>query len=389
MKIAMVGHFPAPGSQITGGVERVIDTLTSALAKHAEVELFAPSLRRDLRLEGGAVPINYIKRAPGPGVLRYWSVDAWRTTRAVEAFRADIVHVQGMAGLVRRLTPPSVFTLHGVADKDLLAVGRGRRWGGVAQRLAADWIRCVEDHGVGRIGNVITVSPYASEILPQMQKCNLFYIPNPVDNKYCDSPSTRSQEEAGLTVLSLGRVSPLKNTLGAIRVVARVMRDNPKIRYSICGSLALADYVAECRKAAAEAGVEERVEFTGDLTVDQIVRRLDNASCLIVTSLREMAPLVIAEAHARGLPVVGPFDFGIKYMITEGFNGLFWLRDELEVDAQAEILRRALSLRWDRSAISRKAIGTYSAAAIAEKTLEVYEHVIDRAKSELSILRSG
>jgi glycosyltransferase involved in cell wall biosynthesis len=55
---------------------------------------------------------------------------------------------------------------------------------------------------------------------------------------------------------------------------------------------------------AAGAGVAERVEWTGSVADDVLVKRYDQASVLVLPSAEEGFGLVYIEALARGRPVV-------------------------------------------------------------------------------------
>jgi len=70
---------------------------------------------------------------------------------------------------------------------------------------------------------------------------------------------------------------------------------------------------------------DQHVSLRGKLSPEDVVRTYDNAMVLIVPSLcEENAPMVIAEAAARGLPSVAAAIGGIPEMVKDGVNGLLF-----------------------------------------------------------------
>ena len=138
-------------------------------------------------------------------------------------------------------------------------------------------------------------------------------------------------------------------------------------------------YHARCKDFIVAEGLTERIRLAGNLSSQQLKDLLDRASCLVMASRQETAPMAIAEAQARGVAVVAPEAFGIRYMIEPGVNGFFWPVDD--ITAQVGMLRRALDHDWDREEIARAARATYGAKQIAARTLAAYHSVLKNCKS--------
>src|SRR5688572_536562 len=126
MKVAIVGPYPEPGGLVTGGVERVIDTLLPELAKRVDLTLIVPGANRHADGRHHGVLILYVERGPGPGAARYWTVDARRLARVIEQERPDLVHLQGVAGVGWLINRPAIYTAHGIVDRDLVETWRGK-----------------------------------------------------------------------------------------------------------------------------------------------------------------------------------------------------------------------------------------------------------------------
>lgn len=381
MRVALLGPYPNPGQDVTGGVQKVIDTLAPIIGAQVELRIFAPSARLDAVETRNGVEVEYIRRAPGPGGFRYWTLDARRVKARLEAWKPDIVHVQGKAGFYASGGYPALFTLHGFADRDFIASGPTTGLKGFARRLAAGLLRYVEDRARNRMGNVVVINPYVREALPDVNRNQTFDICNPIDPIFCDALPDLSGERPR-HILSVGRVGPRKNTLETIRIAVRVMQDDPKARLLIFGDVdRYGDYQARCEAVASEAGVADRVEFCGNVDAERLRTELDAASLLLMTSRQETAPLVISEANARGVAVVAPEAFGIRHMIKPGVNGHF-LPETGGLEAQAATLRTALDTPWRRAELSAMSLDAHHPDKVAARTLDAYRTILGLTPTE-------
>ena len=377
----MIGPYPEPGARVSGGVERVIDTLLPELAGRLELTLIVPGASRGIESTTCGVRTIYLKRGFGPGVLRYWTSDARRLAGVVERLRPDLIHLQGVAGVGRFIQRPAILTVHGVLHRDLVTVGRGKGWGPIALFAAAQATRAIEARARHQIGNAVIINPYVFEALPDIGQLRTFPIPNPVDPAFLRPlPSESSRERR---ILSVGRIGPRKNTLGLISSVAHLMRRDASVTLVVCGPPSETSYYEACLELIRTEGFEDRILLPGNLGATEIARMLDGAACLFMLSEQETAPMAITEAHARGVPVVAPEAFGIKYMITPGKNGFFLPMGD--IGAQADVLAAALDHEWDRVAIAREAWNAYSPGYVADSTLAAYRDVMDAHRAESSL----
>lgn len=381
MKVVMAGPYPEPGRQVSGGVERVIDTLLPELAREVELTLVVPSARCDAETDHQGVRTIYLKRSHAFGSLAYWTADARRLAKAVEAIAPDLVHLQGVAGVGRFILAPRLLTLHGIIHRDFVASARRPGLNKAARYGVSHILRTVEAHARRQIGNVVTISPYAAEILPDIAGLRQFPIPNPIDRVFCGAlPAGTSLRPR--CILSVGRISPLKNTAQALAIAAETLKKDPFASYAVFGTSPDQAYLSDCEALANRSGVQRQIKFAGPASPERLRAELDRSSVLLITSKQENAPVVIAEAHARGVAVVAPGAFGIKTMITPGENG-FFLPESSDIAQGADVLRQALDHDWDRDAIAAQAQSLYSPARIAALTLDAYRQVVAQPKADL------
>lgn len=388
MKVVMVGTYPEPGKQVAGGVERVIDTLLPELASQVDLTLIRPGASQDAVATTHGVRVVYLKRGPGPGALAYWTFNAKRLAAALETERPDLVHLQGSAGVGRYVQAPRVLTIHGIGHRDLLVSARGAGWGPLIRHGASQIMKAVDERARRHAGNVIVINPYVLEALPDVARLTRFPIPNPLDRAFCapiDAGTAAAPRPRN--IISVGRIGPLKNTLEIIRIAISNMRQDPTTTLTLCGEPVEESYRLACENLIQTEGVAEKADFAGNVDTKTLVSHFDNASVLVMASRQENAPMAIAEAHARGVAVVAPESFGIKYMIKPGHNGFFLPNGDAEEQARA--VRAALDHPWDRAAIAAGALATYNPKSVAEQTLAVYREILKNSKGQNGKTPSG
>jgi glycosyltransferase involved in cell wall biosynthesis len=70
------------------------------------------------------------------------------------------------------------------------------------------------------------------------------------------------------------------------------------------------------RRLAQDKGVTDRCEWLGQVARETVLRRMQTAHALVVTSVYDLTSTVVVEALANGLPVICPDHFGFKDAIT-------------------------------------------------------------------------
>jgi glycosyltransferase involved in cell wall biosynthesis len=79
---------------------------------------------------------------------------------------------------------------------------------------------------------------------------------------------------------------------------------------------------ARLREQAAGLGVTDRVAWPGFLPRPEILRRLRDADCFVLSSLHEGLGIVVQEAMHAGLPVVATDNGGQTDLVTHEETGL-------------------------------------------------------------------
>jgi len=371
MRVVMVTAFPEAPDRIASGPAGVGLNLARALAAlpDLDLEIVVPlgigGKEHHARFDGFTV--HYLPgRGPASPAFRY----LWTTPRAIARKLAmidhDIVHIQNWANFLPRSGKPSVLTIHGILERDILYRGR-LRW---IRSKIMEW---TEMRARGRARDLILVSPYVREILGTHLFGRTWDIDNPVADRFFDV----ERRPVSGRVLFVGRLTPLKNVTGMIAGFSILAGRDPSVELRVAGGDSGSGYAEECRNVAERLGVGGRVAFLGPVGAEQLFEELSTASGLVLFSFQENAPMVVGEAMAAGVPVVASRVGGIPSMVEDGVTGrLVDPKDPARLaDALEEVMRPDPGERM--SSQSRLVAGErFRASVVAGKTYEVYREIL-------------
>jgi colanic acid/amylovoran biosynthesis glycosyltransferase len=157
------------------------------------------------------------------------------------------------------------------------------------------------------------------------------------------------------TMLFVGRLTEKKGCEYLIRAMAPVQRQLPSAQLIIVGEGPLH---ASLERLA--AGLDVRAHFAGALSHDAVRQHLASARLLALPSVTagngdsEGLPMILAEAQALGVPVVGTRHAGIPEGIVDGYAGL--LSDERDVPGLARNIVRLLQDDVLHADLSRRGV---------------------------------
>ena len=175
-----------------------------------------------------------------------------------------------------------------------------------------------------------------------------------------------------LRALAIGRFVEKK---GFAHLLDALARAHPDITLRLVGDGPLrVDLEARCRAR----GLCDRVTFAGWRPFDAIADELAKADVLVAPSVTaadgdmEGLPLVIIEAMATGLPVIGSAHSGIPEVVVDGVTGIVVPeRDDVALAAALDRMRdgpfRKLSGAAARTRVEREFDGTRLAAGLCDR----------------------
>ena len=305
-------HVVASINRDVGGPAVTVPALAGALAAQG-VETTVATL--DYPVHGPQASAGGARLAslPAPALaraLRGWSPAFARQVGELARQRADIVHGHGLwmfPNLYARQGAlaagrPLVISPRGMLDDWSLRRSRGRK--GVAWRLfeadnlaAAKLLHATSDAEARAIRKAGCRQPIA-------------VVPNGVDVPAAGSSPARNvlerahPELAGRRwLLFLSRLHPKKGVLELVRAWAALEQGFPDWQLIVAGP-ELDRHGEDVRSLAGALGIAGRVTFPGVLSGDAKECALAHAGLLVLPTHSENFGVVVAEALARGTPVV-------------------------------------------------------------------------------------
>lgn len=232
----------------------------------------------------------------------------------------DIVHGHDSIAFVgahkaaRRKTTPTVFTFHG----SIFSPNRALDYSRPLRALLRHTNRYAARHADICIGVSQEMIRCAQVAGAEPDKTTL--IPNLVDlDEFALARQKRAAQAAGGSeVLYVGGLRPVKAVHHLVEAMPLVLKHVPAARLTIVGDGPeygrLTDLVKQLKLASC-------VEFVGQIPLDRVAEYYARGTVFVLPSLSDPRPLVVTEAFACGLPVIGTRVDGIPEMIIPGHNG--------------------------------------------------------------------
>jgi glycosyltransferase involved in cell wall biosynthesis len=363
------------------GVRRYAVNLVNALASTvlAQDELFLlydPSEEGDQQhLEALAAHPRVVIRNVG-GLTR--ATDHLALANALRSVDAEIYH--SPYRLFTVLTSvPTVITIHDLSmlyredEKPGRWIGRLSQFTQHAQLAItrrADAIICVSEWLRQQFLAAVDVSPAKVHVVCHGVDHSRFHP------RYRPEARQRAARILGIEppyVLTLATDEPRKNLKTLLQAYARLPEDTPRLVLANAGSWGQGPIYEMVR----EAGIEDRVRFTGYVPEAVLPDLYAGARCFVFPSIYEGFGLSILEAMACGAPVVA----GNRSAIPEVAGDAAILVDTTNVAELAEGMNRVLSNKETRDRLRARAPGQaarYSWQRTARETRAVYEAVLDK-----------
>ena len=283
----------------TGGAESVVADLAGHLVATGHEACVASNggWRADALAAGGVATLAVPLRASGPAPL---GRTVARLRRETAARPVDVVHAHNIRASVaahlgtrvgRRLRPPLVTTVHGLADGDYARAVRVLSWSDLVVAVSDDVAERLTAGGLG---------PARLRVVENA-------VPPPTDPDVRDQVRDQVRSELGLdassrVVLCVARLAPPKR----IDLLLETWADVPGATLLVAGDGPDRDALVR------HAEPLPRVRFLGER--HDVARLLAAADMLVLPSDREGLPMAVLEAMAAGVPVVASAVGGIPQL---------------------------------------------------------------------------
>ena len=197
---------------------------------------------------------------------------------------------------------PWSLTLHGISETDYPA---GLMLG--AKLEAAEFAACVSWFGRAQAMRVTAPAHWHKFAVV---RCGLDLATPRLAAHVARTPGPRR------TIVCVARLSAEKGHLGLLEAIAPL-----DVELALVGDGPLR---AEIEQAVARLGLGERVRFVGRLDEAATLDAVARAGLLVLPSFMEGLPIVLMEAMALGVPVVGSRVAGVPELIEDGEEGLLF-----------------------------------------------------------------
>lgn len=199
-----------------------------------------------------------------------------------------------------------------------------------------------------------TVSPYMAARIAQWRRVDVQVVPNALeDDAFDPGPRTLNTDAPTLLAINDG-FTPWKNVGTLLQAYPRVSARWPQSRLVLLGADHGPDGAAQ--QWAQERDLTSGVEFRGRVPYAEVRGLLAQADVLVHPSTEESFGMVVLEAIAQGLPVVGGRRSGaVPWVLGNGMAGV--LTDVRSADALAGAITGLLGDQKVWGAYSREAHG--------------------------------
>jgi len=229
----------------------------------------------------------------------------------------------------------------------------------------------------GKAKLVITPSKHLSTIVQNwgVKEKNLKVIYNgtEIHDSY-DSGIIASKTP--FTFLTVGRLAPWKNIPTIIKALKIYKKEGMQFKFYIVGSGPEEDNLKEL---VSVSGLQNDVEFTGQLIKSELVEYYKKANIYIQASSYEGLPHVILEAISHNLSIVSTPIGGTNEILLDGKNGWIWnLKNNFKPEANQlfEIINRIANNPIDDQAKKNNAKNYLNKNFDEEKNFKEYLEII-------------
>jgi glycogen synthase len=208
-------------------------------------------------------------------------------------------------------------------------------------------------------------------------------IYNGIDARFLDIPQARrgasDTETRPIELIYVGRLCDEKGVLVLLKALHVLVHEQGReqLHLNIFGD-GDAAYIRELHAFLAEKQLASCVTFHGRVPQNVLIEHYDRSGILLAPSLwKEPFGLVIAEAMARGLPVISSNIGGPAEIITHGVDGL--LAEPGDELALASTIARLVEHAGERARLSQAARITVAERFLAQKNTQRIAQHLQRA----------
>jgi glycosyltransferase involved in cell wall biosynthesis len=124
-------------------------------------------------------------------------------------------------------------------------------------------------------------------------------------------------------LLYIGRLDREKHVYVLLEAMAKLPKAS-KISLEIVGT---GSQSAELQKLTSELGIQDRINFLGEVTESELLVKLGESSAFVMPSVQELQSMATLEAMAAGRPIIAANAMALPHLVHEGDNGYLFKPD--------------------------------------------------------------
>lgn len=176
-------------------------------------------------------------------------------------------------------------------------------------------------------------------------------------------------------IVHIGRLGFEKDVDVVIKAFALARKQNPKLKLDIYGDGPARDSL---ENLVSELGIEGGVKFFGFYNIAEVSQFLCDYDCFATASTIETQGIVILEAMAAGLPVLGVDVLAVPEIVLDDQNG--YLSSERDINGMAKNMQRIVSDEKKLQQFGQMSLQIAKSHEIAnckDRLVGFYQRVID------------
>lgn len=226
-------------------------------------------------------------------------------------------------------------------------------------------------------------------------KVEVLYNPNFFGNNDVGKVKEENKNEKDEFVFGyVGRISPEKNPISAVRVFKKFISKHPNVKFKIVGGIdEKLEHLRVYRDLLQEEiGDNKNIEYLGySNKTSEFIETLDG---VVLSSFMEGISVAATEALSFGVPVVSSDVGAMSEVIKSGNNGFLYNIDDLDINPFdiredfrffseddenrfLETLEKFMKTQWDRKAIAKEAIRKFSEEVAYENFINMFNKLVD------------
>lgn len=411
MKVALFTDTYLPE---INGVSICVNHLANEISKSHKVLVFCPKYDKGNKEGNGNFKIIRVRSVPLPvyNTLRFSLPNIVNLYRVLKKFKPDIIHFHspgplGITSLIlsKSLKIPVVTTYHTLYNELLFyisPVGKIKKiirektsnnsfsssknlkrftlaWKKVwktnhkkeSRVEKITWKAIIELHML--CDKIIVPSPSVKKLLDKKGlKAKTINIFNGIDisQKY----PAKIDYSLHNNILFVGRLAEEKKIDVLIKIFSYAKKELPNLVLTIAGDGPVMD---KLKKLTKRLNIESSVIFLGMVPQDKLSQIYQSSDIFVITSTAENQALVVLEAMASGLPIVGVKKHGLIDVIDNSISG--YLVKPGDISSFASYITKLINdqkLRERLGKNSRKKAENYDIQKVTAKTLDLYENML-------------